>query len=103
MWDGIIDGILEAIKLGAIEKFQESRDKALRQLHHTQTQASRDKISEVIRQIKEIDRIIQKVHFKCKLMKLTEEQQKLIAGEVVRKFEERRAELVIEKARLTRS
>lgn len=103
MWDGIIDGILEAIRLGADEKFQERREQAFQAFHHKQTKESRDKISEVIRQIKQIDLIIQKVSFKSRLMKLTELQQKMITEEVIRKFEDRRNQLVIEKSRLTRS
>ncbi|MFS0555077.1 hypothetical protein [Brevibacillus sp. 179-C9.3 HS] len=60
------------------------------------------KISEITRQIKEIDRVIQKVIFKSKLMKLTAIQHNLIEEEIIGKFASKRQELVMEKMRLAR-
>lgn len=102
MWDEIVDGLLEAIRLGAMEQCRERRERAFQELLRKRTQTSRERISEITRQIKEIDRIVQKVMFKSRLMQLTEVQQKLITDEVIGKFADMREQLVKEKLELAR-
>ncbi|GED30265.1 hypothetical protein P9G84_14900 [Brevibacillus centrosporus] len=102
MFDEVIDGLLETIRLDSLEQCREIREKAFQELQRKRTQGAREKISEITRQIKEIDRVIRKVIFKSKLMKLTVSQQNLIEDEIIGKFASKRQELVMEKMRLAR-
>lgn len=100
MVEELIDGILEAIRLGNWEHCVQLRDKALDQLGRQQANSRRERISELTRQIFDIDRLLCGVERELQTMPLSPGQKDQLAQDISRPFLMQRRELVARKGRV---
>lgn len=99
MVEELVDGILEAIRLGNWERCVRLRDEALHQLGCQEASGRRDRVSALTRQIFEIDRLRSGVERELQNMPLSPSEKEQVFQSISKPFLMKRHELVARKGR----
>ena len=102
MIDELIEGLLYAVYNQSLEECRKRHNAAVNELKQKVAQSKRQKVSELTKNIKEIDSNINKVKYRMLIMDIPGQEKEKILQQTIDVFKEERKKLKLEKRKVSR-